>query len=622
MKKKLIIILIFLGIISFFLVYKTYKKKDLVFENKIHIIESQKKIDEKLKNELVKTFNNPYIKLNPYGNSPLSAIIIFSTDSEEIVKTKVYGKDNNTTFSHEYEKSKEHILAIYGLYPDTENKVEISVGNNLKTFYIKTEKLPEDLPIKKEMSSIGDGIKNELIFTTPSPSGRYPVAYDNNGDVRWYLTSTHIVTNINYLKNGNLMISSERLASPVYNMVGLYEMSLIGKIYKEYIYEGGYHHDFFEMEDGNILFLSNDYNKKTEHDLIVLMDRQTGNILKKYELDKILPMDQGKQQNWTEKSWFHANSIWYDKSDNSITVSGRHQDIIVNLDYDSGKINWLLGDNTTWDDNMKKYFLKGVGDISWQYAQHSVSKIGDEIYVFDNGNNRSKLKEKYISPKKNYSRAVIYKINKNNFEVSQIYEYGKELGSSHYSSYISSFEKLNDNDYLINFGGAYTLLGQRLNAPAFMVDARNMDSYIIERKNNENIFELNLPMNISRARKMVFNYNFNLSSGEILGNFGLDHSTNEYNFPKEILNETKTRYNFKIEIETDRIQFSTRVFANSDVKLILKSKKDTKVYSQTVSNRFSNYLYININKNNLKGIYKIYVEIDNKLYDINKTIEI
>ena len=38
-----------------------------------------------------------------------------------------------------------------------------------------------------------------------------------------------------------------------YYTAGVCEMDLVGKIYTEYRIPGGYHHDQFEMEDGNCL---------------------------------------------------------------------------------------------------------------------------------------------------------------------------------------------------------------------------------------------------------------------------------------------------------------------------------------------------------------------------------
>lgn len=59
-------------------------------------------------------------------------------------------------------------------------------------------------------------------------------------------------------------------------------MDMLGKIYVEYSLPGGYHHDYYEMPNGNLLVASDDFNsgKGTVEDYIVELDRETGKIVK------------------------------------------------------------------------------------------------------------------------------------------------------------------------------------------------------------------------------------------------------------------------------------------------------------------------------------------------------
>ena len=66
---------------------------------------------------------------------------------------------------------------------------------------------------------------------------------------------------------------------------------MIGKIYKEYRLPSGYHHDEFEMEDGNLLVLTQDLPTGTVEDMCVLIDRETGKILKSWDYKKVLPQN-------------------------------------------------------------------------------------------------------------------------------------------------------------------------------------------------------------------------------------------------------------------------------------------------------------------------------------------
>ena len=54
------------------------------------------------------TLDNPNVIVNPYGNSPLTALIIFETPEETEVSVTIPGKDKNTTYTHTFEESKEH----------------------------------------------------------------------------------------------------------------------------------------------------------------------------------------------------------------------------------------------------------------------------------------------------------------------------------------------------------------------------------------------------------------------------------------------------------------------------------------------------------------------------------
>ena len=399
MKKNIKYILFTLLIIIVVIFIKVNNKytNNIELENIVSMTYEQYELESEFKIKGY-TIDNPNVILNPYGNSPLTALVIFETKSKVNPKVTIVGKDEQSTFTNTFNKSKKHYLPIYGLYADHNNKIIIEYKENDKkikeTIEIKTEKLPNDMILPTKVKADKDKLNNDFYFYTPSSKG-YTCAYDINGDVRWYLTN-YALWKIDRLENGHLLVSTERLVNSPYYMTGLYEMDLLGKIYVEYSLEGGYHHDYYEMENGNLLVASDDfYNEDgTVEDYIVELDRNTGEIIKRFDLKNILNMEDGKSENWTAYDWFHNNSVWYDKKTNSITLSGRHQDAVINIDYNNGKLNWIIGDPTNWNKKYQKYFFKPVGDeeFEWQWSQHA-AMITPEGYVFilDNGNNKSKI---------------------------------------------------------------------------------------------------------------------------------------------------------------------------------------------------------------------------------------
>ncbi len=586
------------------------------------------------------TLENPNIILNPYEISPLTALILFETPNEERVSITVKGKDKHTTFNNTFENTKKHYIPVYGLYPDSENEIILEYGNNSKTIYIETEKLPDDfiLPISVKVDKTK--LDNQLYFFTPASVG-YTAAYDINGDVRWYLTK-NASWEIERLDNGNILLSTERLLIEPYYTTGMYEMNLLGKIFKEYKLQGGYHHDYFEMENGNFLVATCDPQSVTVEDIIVELDRETGEIIKQFDLKDILNQEDGKSESWSSRDWFHNNSVWYDKKTNSITLSGRHKDAVINFDYSSGKLNWIIGDSTNWDDEYQKYFFKPVGELEWQWSQHS-AKITPEgyVFIFDNGNNKSKIEENYVPAIKSYSRGVMYEIDTNEMTIKQIWQYGKEKGSDFYSPYISEVDYLDKNHYLVHSGGIVYKDGVISNYPAGLSKGCDLVSHTVEILNDKEIFEIKLPTNNYRAEKMdIYNYsdsNINFSNKE-LGIF----SKTKIDSNKLALNltakEIPKEYNVSFIAEKDRLSFSGDFNENDDVKLILNKGFINKLYKIALKEEKHEALCIDIfsknktddkvsvtkfiNYRSLFGRYNLYVEINGKVYNTKQHIKI
>ena len=351
------------------------------------------------------------------------------------------------------------------------------------------------------------------------------------------------------------MLSTNRLVNPPYYMSGLVEMDLLGKVYYEYSIPGGYHHDYFELPDGNLIVASDNFENGTVEDFIVEIDRDTGKIVKEIDLTKILPIKEGGNKNYqTEYDWFHNNSVWFDEKTNSLTLSGRHTDSIVNIDYETLEINWIVGSKENWSKKYHKYFFTPVGNLEWQYAQHAAMILPNgDLFVFDNGNNKSKKTDNIISASDNYSRGVIYRLNLDEMTIKQIYQYGKELGSSFYSPYISDVDYIDSNHYLIHSGGISSYKGVPNNEPAGLSKVDALNSITVEVKDNKEIFKLVLPSNYYRAEKMPLysNNEYKPKEGIKLGSLGVttpnsinsiilfnkdgDTAINEYNlkFTKE-----------------------------------------------------------------------------------------
>ena len=642
MKKKIflllgvgVVLILFLGAV--FLEIKN--TADTPIDKTISLVEKQ---NEKDYNTEGYTIDNPNVVLNPYDISPLSALVLFETEQEETVKVTIKGKDALTTYTQTFEAAKKHFLPIYGLYADKENEVVISYGKVSKTIKIKTDKLPDDISLPTSVVKDASKLTNDLYFYTPSSKG-YTAAYDVNGDVRWYLTINSI-WEVNRLQNGHLLLSTERLVNSPYYMTGLYEMDMLGKIYTEYSLEGGYHHDYYEMENGNLIVASDNFaNGKTVEDYVVELDRKTGKIVKTWDISSILKHEDGKSENWSEYDWFHNNAVWYDKKTNSITLSGRHQDAVINISYDDGSLNWIIGDKTNWSEDYQKYFFTPKGkNFEWQWSQHA-AMITPEGYVFlfDNGNNKSKIESKYVDASKSYSRGVMYKIDTENMTIEQVYEYGKERGSSFYSPYISDVDYLASNHYIVHSGGIVYVDGKNSNQPAGFSNNASLVSDTVELLNNKVIFEMKFATNNYRVEKMSLyaeNEKYSNDKAVRLGSLGeteIAKKSFNLNLFVQDIDDDYNNKEISITEEVDRFVFKGKFKRGTKVNLILYHDLTYTYYNVPVSKKPYTALCVDIftekeqeegitvtkyiNKEGLKeGTYQFLVEIDGKIYNTGR----
>ena len=648
MKKKkifiIVVVIILILVVGCLLVFNNLSTNNKEVKVVSSLIEKESKLEEDFPTEL-KDIDNVDVIVNPYEISPLTALIIFKTEMSVSPKVTIEGDDELTTYEYTFDEGTEHYLPIYGLYPDRDNTVVVEYGDVSKEFTITTEALPDDFILPTSVDANKDELSNDLYFFTPS-SGGYTCAYDVNGDVRWYLTINSI-WEVNRLDNGHMMLSTERLVNSPYYMTGLYEMDLLGKIYKEYSLPGGYHHDYYEMPNGNLLVSSDNFTSGdgTVEDYIVELDRETGEVVKTFDLKDVLNMEDGKSENWIEYDWFHNNSVWYDEATNSITLSGRHQDAVINIDYDSGDLNWIIGDPTNWSEEYQEYFFTPVGDdFEWQWSQHAAMITPEGyVFIFDNGNNKSKNEDEYVPAEDSYSRGVMYKIDTDKMTIEQVFEYGKERGSEFYSPYISDVDYLESEHYIIHSGGIVYVDGKNSNQPAGISGADRLESDTVEYKDGEVIFEIVLPTNNYRVEKMSLypeNESFKLSKAERVGSLGETEVTNsELGF---ILNskdfkDIEEEHNISITKEVDRLVFTGKFKRGTDVNVILYKNATKNIYNVSISKKPYTALCVDIfteeetkegisvtkyiNEDGLSGKYSIYVEVDGIIYNTNRYVE-
>ncbi len=606
-----------------------------------HTITSQHFAEQAMQkewNENNFTFENPFVKVNPYIIAPLTALIYFKTSEAQSVKILVKGKEQAADFTFEFPKATEHALPVLGLYSAATTEVILTLENGeSKTLSLTTEACPDKLKKPTKIETTPEYMGENIVFVSPS-SPALLAAYDYAGDVRWYCT-LNTSFDVKRAKNGRLLVGGNRLVLPPYHTSGVFEMGMIGKIYKEYRLPGGYHHDQFEMEDGNLLILTQNPPRGTVEDMCVLVDRNTGAILKEWDYQKVLPQNVGGSGSQDTHDWFHNNAVWYDKKTNSLTLSGRHQDAMINLDYDTGTLNWIIGDPEGWPQEMvDKYFFTPVGDVEnfdWQYEQHANVVLPDgDIMCFDNGHWRAKVKEKYVPAKDNFSRGVRYRIDTDKMEIEQVWQFGKERGENFFSTYICNVEYYAEGHYMVHSGGIGKYKGETLDTPParFVGEEAKfveLNSVTVEIKDDEIMYEMHLPANFYRAEKMPLYHTgdvLTFGKGQLLGTLGVTETFDT--IPEmEVEKEIPAQYKVRIAEEEDRLVLSASFEKGQMVMFILEGEDSKAYFVPTTKRPFlamcvgtfldsdERAVEFPVSLEGIKGTYKIALIIDDKKYE-------
>lgn len=582
------------------------------------------------------SLENPLVIRNPYGIAPLTALVMFTTEKETQVTVTVKGKEKEGDIRKEFPAGREHILPVLGLYADWNNRIELRLSDGEEQVIgLKTEPAPEAVKKASYIRTTPEYMGDRMMFLVPA-MGAVPAAYDYRGDCRWYCTE-NLTFAMKRLRNGRISIGTSRLTEKPYYTTGLAEMDLIGKIYCEYRLPGGYHHDQFEMEDGNLLVLTEDFSRGTVEDLCVLIDRRTGTVLKTWDLRAVLPQNAAPSGSWSAHDWFHNNALWYDKATDSITFSGRHQDVLVNLDYSTGAINWILGDPEGWPEDIREnYFLRPEGNLEWQYEQHAclITPDGD-VMTFDNGHYRSKNREHYLQGKDNYSRGVRYSVDRETRTVRQVWQYGKERGCEFFSPYISNVDYYGEGHYMVHSGGIASLDGVTCEGVGSRRYFENknvkLESKTVELKDGKVVYELHLPANYYRAKKLALyggGEELTLGAGILLGTLG---KTPEFGTDAETTGTEKglpEKYHLSITEEIDRYVFRGTFEKGQLVMLSLEDDCGAR-HSYFISTSAQSFtamcvgtfqsterqVEFKLNKEGLNGRYRVFLTVDEIRYD-------
>lgn len=368
------------------------------------------------------TPSSPYIKVNPFGNAPLTAIVKFSLPQKASVSLQLKGKDGAPDLTRTFSSMKtEWEIPVYGLYPNTENQIILTINypDTSETYpiKIKTGKIDMNniwsIPIKNQKG------KGFLYFASGGKNGGNAFVFDEYGHIRYVFKNKQDAMYKQTQLLHNYLVTDDKSGKVIVH-------SLLGEKITEFKIPDNfisYQHGIYEGPQKTILLIGTfpeTYalieNQKviTGYDQIIAIDLETGKISKRWNLATILNPDRALYFRLSPKTqpvdWAHANSIQYIPEENALLISAKHIGFFK-IDYDSGKLKWIATphillhksgadgkgpslnhlaltavneNNAPYPDDVQKG-KKIMDSFHWPMMNHDVKQISPEVIsIFSN----------------------------------------------------------------------------------------------------------------------------------------------------------------------------------------------------------------------------------------------
>ncbi len=428
--------------------------------------------------ELKHLITSESLILNPTGYTPLAAELTLKTAQSVQVELEIVSPyDGEESLIHRFEESDTSFtLPVLGLYPSHTNRLQIRFYNRenqllgQETRLIETPPLIVELPVIRVHVNTGRKKSGMNLVSYALGPPNFPFIFDQYGHIRWYANMVNHPTlnrlfydvGVERLRNGNLYFGD-------ISTHHIYEMDMLGRVINEWALPGyNFHHNVLELPSGNLLVTVSKHELPTVEDHVIEIDRETGMIVTVWDLRESVD---SYRRTWfgDARDWFHANGLAYDKENDAIIVSGRHQGIVKLTR--NNKVIWILAPHRGWDlsgdgTDLKTKLLQPLdangrpitdlrvlagfsdhSEFSWAWYQHAPKLTPHgTLLLFDNGIGRA-------SAATQFSRAVEYHIDEKAMTIQQVWEYGRERGRETYSPFLSDVDYHHDTNTVIFMPG-------------------------------------------------------------------------------------------------------------------------------------------------------------------------
>lgn len=409
------------------------------------------------------------IIVDPYKVTPLSAVYRTETVNAAPITVTVKGLYGEPDIIHTYPAGYGTEFEIHGMFPESQNTIEVNDGGRIITKNVSVGTLPNGIQKKYdvEINNLSENkyYNNPELYFVSIGWWEGILGLSQNGYTRYFNSIKTYLSKI-YVNNSKILFFDTSEGGD--NNAGLYD--LLGNRVIEFPTKS--HHDVIKINN-NYIYLS--YSIWGLEDRLVEINN-SGKILKELSFGKLIknsldltkyPEDENVFKkiafgedvdniymvNGNQKAvdWFHANSLIYDSSEDILYVSSRTRGVLA-IDYSEWKLIWWMADATLATEvptyipydvhfkdlkSLELYRVKGAGMDDGPKNQHALFlNQNGNLGMFDNQGDKA--------DNQNGSRYIEYKITgtHGNYTAAKVYEY---RDTSLYSRIMSDVDFTGEN---------------------------------------------------------------------------------------------------------------------------------------------------------------------------------
>lgn len=315
------------------------------------------------------TFQHILVIPNPYDIVKQSALLLFNSSRETKIRYRVIGDTDDADFFGETDYTTRHRVAVFGLYFQRSNKVELEMIDRegkvvkrrmIRIYVSERPKKLSDILGKNEKSG-----QVQFPFVLINGVSFNPMAVDCNGAIRY---SIQLRTNsIGMIPlSGGRFLYEDRTANCM-NKKGqikpcrYHEMDYLGRVYRTFLLESPI--EGYATQGGDSLFLVTSADENHRSDQIMEMDMTTGEIVKRCNLTDLIGDKYRTCENWAQ-----ITSIFW--QDGKLIISLKKVHTVLKLDWETLELDWALAPESVWrGSRVEPYLLSGDCPVEQICAQ-------------------------------------------------------------------------------------------------------------------------------------------------------------------------------------------------------------------------------------------------------------